>query len=133
MVLTGLNIQNANVSGVGEHNVVMSKVAIYTMSLARFINSVTSTTINSPYTTGVNITLYACYMYARNNSCVNLTISKNPYFTKVANQITRTNATINASYQKTGSFSMNRLNPGFSFLNAYVLIGDNHMVIKCMK
>ena len=32
------------------------------------------------------------------------------------NQITQTNVTINASYQKAGSFSMSNLNLGFSFL-----------------
>ena len=61
---------------------------------------------------------------------MNLTISENPHFTITANQITQTNVTINASYQKAGSFSMSNLNLGFSFLAAHIMMGDNRMVIK---
>ena len=45
-------------------------------------------------------------------------------------KITQTNVTINASYQKAGSFSMSNLNLGFSFLAAHMIMADIRMVIK---
>jgi hypothetical protein len=130
MTLTNAEIQSVNVSGVTEYKVTMSKVAISNMVLTKYINSTTSTTIRSPCAIGKNVTLYAYHIYATNTSYVNLTISENPHFTITANQIIQTNVTINASYQKAGSFSMSNLNLGFSFLVAYMMLGGNRMVIK---
>ena len=130
MTLTNPEIQTINVSGVTEYKVTMSKVVISSMVLTKYINSTTSTTITSPCAVGTNVTLYAYHIYATNTSYVNLTISENPHFTITANQITQTNVTINASYQKAGSFSMNNLNLGFSFLAAHMIMADIRMVIK---
>ncbi|WMT53825.1 hypothetical protein [Ferroplasma acidiphilum] len=130
MTLTNPEIQTINVSGVTEYKVTMSKVVISSMVLTKYINSTTSTTITSPCAVGTNVTLYAYHIYATNTSYVNLTISENPHFTITANQITQTNVTINASYQKAGSFSMSNLNLGFSFLAAHMIMADIRMVIK---